>query len=217
MITMNRILALTVAAVLVLGMLVTGCSPGETPTPTPSQSPVVTPTPTGSPSPSPDDNGNSNISSVTLSMGPGESPVVGKPAPNFRFTNPDGSTVNLRDLRGKPVMLNFWDIACVSCREEMPYLQQVYDNWTSKGLMFFSVDVGDGVNKVSGYVERNKLNFPVLVDNSGEVALGYGIWSFPMTILIDGQGVILVIKIGAFTSPQQIERDLLSQVFPELT
>ena len=83
--------------------------------------------------------------------------------------------------------------------------------------MFFSVDVGDGVNKVSGYVERNKLNFPVLVDNSGEVALGYGIWSFPMTILIDGQGVILVIKIGAFTSPQQIERDLLSQVFPELT
>jgi len=215
----NRILALLAAAVLAVGMLLTGC-PGNTtsptPTPTPSESPVATPSPTLSPSPSPDNTVVTNVFNVTLTLGPGESPVVGKPAPGFKFTGSDGSTVSLSDFRGKPVMLNFWNISCQPCYEEMPYLQKTYEDWTDKGLVFFSIDVGDRFNSVTGYVGRNKLTFPVLVDGSGELALGYGIWSFPTTMLIDRDGTILKIQIGAFSSPQQIETKFLSLVFPEL-
>ena len=188
-------------AVLALVTLITGCSPGDNSTPSPSSGSQPA----------------TAVSSVSLNTGPGESPEVGKPAPNLKFTDTDGNAVTLHSLQGKPVLVNFWNIDCVPCFEEMPFFQQVYDNWTSEGLVFLSIDIGDTVNKVIGYADRNKLSFPMLVDSKSEVALGYGIRSFPTTILVDREGIILTIKIGGFTSRQQIETELLSQVFPEPT
>jgi len=60
---------------------------------------------------------------------------VGEPAPDFKLQNLDGQYISLSDLRGKPVLLNFWATWCKFCRDEMPYLQQVYEEWSGKGLV----------------------------------------------------------------------------------
>ena len=54
---------------------------------------------------------------------------VGNPAPDFQLLTLDGNPVPLSDLQGKPVLINFWQVRCPPCRVEMPYLQQVYEEW----------------------------------------------------------------------------------------
>lgn len=98
----------------------------------------------------------------------------------------------------------------------MPYLQEVSDIWTSQGLVFLSIDIGESANKVSGYAARNKMTFTVLLDTKSEVGLRYGVMALPTTILIGRDGKVLQIKVGAFVSRQEIETKFLSLVFPEL-
>ena len=64
---------------------------------------------------------------------------VGKPAPDFRLSDLAGEEVNLSDFEGKPVLLNFWAGWCRPCKEEMPYLQQVYEEWSDRGLVVLTV------------------------------------------------------------------------------
>ncbi|MFC2023018.1 TlpA family protein disulfide reductase [Chloroflexota bacterium] len=146
-----------------------------------------------------------------------ESPEVGKLAPTFTLQDTNGNTVSLKELRGSPVMINFWATWCVPCGEEMPYLQEIYDIWTSRGLVFLSVDTGEGADKVRDYLTERSLTFPVLLDSDQEVALKqYGLMYLPTTVLVDRDGVILAMPFGGFVSRQQIETELLSLVFPDM-
>jgi len=137
-------------------------------------------------------------------------------APNFELQNLEGKTVSLQSFRGKPVMINFWATWCIPCAEEMPFLQEINDEWTSKGLVFLSIDTGEDVTKASGYMERGGYEFTVLVDPNNEVAIRYGIQYLPTTLIIDRDGKLLATKIGGFFNKAEIENDYLSLVFPEL-
>jgi thiol-disulfide isomerase/thioredoxin len=137
-------------------------------------------------------------------------------APDFELENLDGKSVSLSSFRGKPVMINFWATWCIPCAEEMPLLQELHDDWSSKGLVFLSIDVGEDATKASGYMQREGYDFPVLLDNRSEVAIKFGIQYLPTTLLIDRDGTLLAMKIGAFFNMAEIENDYLAQVFPEL-
>ncbi len=144
-------------------------------------------------------------------------PQVGKLAPDFTLQNTDGDTVTLSELRGSPVMINFWATWCGPCGEEMPYLQEIYDIYTPMGLVFLSVDTGESADKVRGYLTDRSLTFPVLLDSDQKVSLDkYGLQYLPTTVLIDEDGIILKMPFGGFLSRQQIEQELLSLVFPDI-
>ena len=138
---------------------------------------------------------------------------VGNLAPDFQFQNLEGQTISLGELQGKPVLINFWQTQCAACVYEMPHIQQVYDEWSDKGLVVLVVNMGESPSRVGEFLQRYGFSFPVLLDTRGNIAQKYNIQYIPATFLIDKEGIIQAIKVGPFQSKEEIER-MLSKVFP---
>ena len=119
-----------------------------------------------------------------------------KAAPDFHLKNLDGQVVSLSDFRGKPVLINFWASWCGPCREEMPYLQQVYDEWTGKGLVLLAIDIGETPAAINKFFVENNLSLLVLLDSDKQVGQEYGITGVPETFLIGRDGRILYKHVG---------------------
>ena len=105
-------------------------------------------------------------------------------------------------------MLNFWATWCPPCRAEMPYLQQIYDEWKGRGLALLTIDVGESPSRVRSYLQSNNLSLPVLLDTGKEVRDKYGVRAYPTTFFIDEDGIIRGVKVGAFRSKAEIEQYL---------
>lgn len=116
--------------------------------------------------------------------------VPGTPAPDFTLQALDGSTVRLSDLRGRPVLLNFWASWCPPCREEMPYLQEVQNAYADAGLVVVAINLDESVATIQSFLGRNNLRLPVLLDRDLRVTQRYGIIPLPTSFFIDRQGVV---------------------------
>jgi len=137
-----------------------------------------------------------------------ENPWIGKPALDFQFQNSDGQYTSLSNFEGKPVLINFWAIRCPPCRSEMPYIQEVYDEWHSKGLVLLAINIGESPSQIVEFMQSNNLNFPVLLDTEGKIAAQYSIQYIPTSFLIDENGIIQAWKVGAFSGRAEIESEL---------
>ncbi len=136
-------------------------------------------------------------------------------APEFTLQSVNGSTINLNDFRGRPVMLTFWRINCSACQFQMPFTQALYDKWSSDSLAVLTINVGDRASDVKDYVTSRGITYPVLLDPQGQVAQDYGIVGVPTTYFIDGQGILKAYQIGAFQNENAMESAIKS-VFPSL-
>lgn len=141
-----------------------------------------------------------------------EGTEVGDLAPDFQLLGLDQQPVSLGDLRGKPVMLNFWATWCYPCVSEMSYLQEIYEGYSGEGLVLLTIDLGESSSQVEEFMQKHNLSLPVLID-SGAVADRYGILWLPTTFFIDGEGIIKGWKIGAFLSKAELEEQL-SKIMP---
>ncbi len=129
-------------------------------------------------------------------------------APDFTLQNLDGQTVSLGDFRGKPVLLNLWATWCGPCRGEMPFIQEVFEDteWTERGLVILAVNLGESTAAVQEFMDKNGLSFTVLLDTKNEVGTQYNARYIPTTYLIDKDGIIRNIKVGAFARKSDIDR-----------
>jgi cytochrome c biogenesis protein CcmG/thiol:disulfide interchange protein DsbE len=119
----------------------------------------------------------------------------------------------LEELRGSPIALNFWAIWCDPCRLEMPELQSAATRYADQGLVVLGVNAAEPPNQVQAFMDELKLTFPTVIDETGRIAIQYGVYAFPTTIWIDAQGVIRARHIGPL-SRQDIDRyvaDLLGR------
>jgi len=133
----------------------------------------------------------------------------GNLAIDFQLKNLVGETVSLNELRGSPVMLNFWASWCGPCRSEMPLLQQIYDEYKDKGLVILAINIREDLSTVRQFMQSNNLSFPVLLDANGSVALKYNAARIPTTYFIDKDGIIQSVpKVGTFSSKAEIEQYL---------
>ena len=139
--------------------------------------------------------------------------TVGKAAPDFELQNLEGQSISLNDLKGKPVLINFWATWCGPCVFEMPYLQEIHDEWSGKGLMVLAINRGESSSKVEQFLQSNNLSLPVLLDTKLDVFRRYNIRSIPTTFFIDKDGIIQVKVIGAFPNKEAIE-NRLSKIMP---
>jgi len=130
------------------------------------------------------------------------------PAPDFALQDLEGQTVTLSDLRGSPVMLNFWATWCGYCVEEMPYIQQIYEERQDMGLVILAINIKETHAKAQEFMERNSLSFTVLLDTDGAISLKYNVSGIPVTFFIDKDGIIQARKTGAFRNTAEIENYL---------
>jgi len=110
------------------------------------------------------------------------------PTPDFTLPDPAGKKVSLKDFRGKLVMLNFWATWCVPCREEMPTMERLYQEFKNRGFVIVAVSVKDKKTEALAFIKELKLTYPVVFDPEGEVGLLYGAWALPATYLIGAKG-----------------------------
>ena len=138
------------------------------------------------------------VIAVTLGRGSssGPSAQLGKPAPAFSLERLDGGRLALDDLRGRPVVLNFWASWCLPCREEAPLLTKLAADFADRGLVVVGVVYQDSATNAIDFMRRYAQTYPGLLDPSGRTALDYGVYGIPETYFIDRAGVIRGRQIG---------------------
>ena len=127
-----------------------------------------------------------------------ESPRVGFRAPTFSLPDIKGNIVNLLDLRGKVILLNFWATWCGPCTVEMPSMEQLYREFHEEGFEILAVSSDlQGQLITKPFKEQFGLTFPILHDLRQEVNIAYHIRSIPASVLIGKDGVITYRVPGA--------------------
>ena len=118
-------------------------------------------------------------------------------APNFSLRTAEGKTIELQNLQGKVVVINFWASWCPPCRSEIPGLLEVYRKYRPKGLEIVGISLDrDGWRKVSPLVRELNIDYPVVMGNDDVVHAYGGIRSIPTTIIIDRDGKIIYRVVG---------------------
>ena len=110
------------------------------------------------------------------------------PTPEFNLTTPDGKKISLKDFRGNVVLLNFWASWCVPCREEMPAMEKLYQEYKQKNFVVLAVAVKDRKQDAVDFVKELKITYPIALDPEAQVGSLYGAWGLPATYLIGPNG-----------------------------
>lgn len=126
-----------------------------------------------------------------------EAPKAGFLAPDFRLTSLEDGSVRLSDLRGKPVILNFWATWCPPCRREMPALEAIWQRYGRGGVLVLGIDEGEQPSVVARFArEQVGTTFPLLLDRQQEVGARYNVRAIPTTVFVDPSGRIQDIVVG---------------------
>lgn len=135
----------------------------------------------------------------------------GKPAPGFTLTDTDGKKVSLADLKGHPVVVNFWATWCGPCKLEMPWFQEFATKYKPQGLVILGLSQDDGIApaEVAHAAKKIGVSYPVLLpDGKDVVSKAYGgVDYLPETFYIDRTGKVVNVNAGA-PSKDQMENEI---------
>jgi cytochrome c biogenesis protein CcmG/thiol:disulfide interchange protein DsbE len=125
-------------------------------------------------------------------------PQQGFLAPDFELKTPKGETIKLSDLRGQAVLVNLWASWCPPCRAEMETIEKIYQEYQDQGFTVLAVNMTyqDEPLEVMPFVSEHGLTFPILLDETGEMAKAYQLKSLPSSYFINREGTITEIVIG---------------------
>ena len=108
----------------------------------------------------------------------------------------DAKTVNLKDYRGRFVLLNFWATWCSPCLKEMPDFEKAYLQMGHDKLIVLAVGMGESIEKIKAFSNKYGFSFPLLADNKMEITKLYGVRNIPVTYMIGPDGVVLGRALG---------------------
>ena len=143
-------------------------------------------------------------------MRPGDSlppDPVGTAAPGFELPGLNGGSLGTDDLVGSPALVTFWASWCATCKDDMPLLNRVADEWAGRGVQVLGVVVNDDADKAAAVAVEQGLSYPSVVDDSGTVGGSYGVVGTPETFLLDADGDIVAKWAGSLPAPD-LERAL---------
>lgn len=124
---------------------------------------------------------------------------AGKEAPDFALKDLAGNVVRLSNLKGKPVLVNFWATWCPPCKEEMPAIEKAYQKYRDLGWVFLGLDMKEDAATVSKFVKDGKYSWTFLLDSDGHAAASYLVTGVPESYLVDRNGLVQDFKIGGMS------------------
>jgi thiol-disulfide isomerase/thioredoxin/outer membrane lipoprotein-sorting protein len=122
--------------------------------------------------------------------------LTGKDAPLFRGVSLDGKTYSLAELKGKPVLLDFWATWCGPCIRSMPTLDKIHNDYRDKGLVVLGIDVGEKRETVEKFLQTKPIAYPVIMGDEAGIPSAYGIQVFPTFVMIGPDGKVSATQFG---------------------
>ncbi len=130
-------------------------------------------------------------------MSGADSPLVGKAAPTFELELLDGKKYKLADHKGKVVVMEFWATWCGFCLQSMPMVDEVTREFAGRGVELLAVNMEESPEQVKPMLERHKFKMPVAMDRDGVAAARYSVTSLPQVVVVDRDGKVARLFIGA--------------------
>lgn len=127
----------------------------------------------------------------------------GREAPDFDLTTFSGEPLQLSSYRGQIVVLNFWASWCPPCREETPLLETSQDN-LGDDVVLIGIDIWDTDGDARDFLAEFGVTYIVAPDDTGEVAIDYGVTGVPETFVIDADGQIVARLTGPVRTLDQL-------------
>jgi len=112
-------------------------------------------------------------------------------APDFSFTTAEGEFIELEDLRGKVVVLDFWGVWCPPCRESVPSLRSLHKRFSKDpAFVMIGIDVRDEEETWRAFIAENKMVWHHFRDKQNEIVRAFGVRAFPTYMVIDHEGIV---------------------------
>lgn len=127
-------------------------------------------------------------------------------APDFTITSFAGETITLSELRGRPVIINFWASWCPPCREEAPYLEATWRKYKDQGVIFIGVDYADTESKALAYLEEFDITYFNGPDIGTRISQAYRMDGVPETYFVAKNGELRGVHVGPLQPPQLDEK-----------
>ncbi len=123
--------------------------------------------------------------------------LAGKPAPAFRVLSLDGKAYDLAGLKGKVVLLDFWASWCGPCRQEMPELGKLQEEYRTSGFVLIGLDVGEDRATVESYLKKSGVIHAIGLADGTNMAFDYKVSALPTYVLIGRDGIVVGYQIGS--------------------
>ena len=202
--------ALVLGGIFVLAPETTGLVPTPSPVPSPSATASPSAGASAGPSGSPD-------ASATSSASPsaGELFGIGQPAPPLLVPQVGGGTIDLADLKGKPVWINFMATWCPPCQDEFPLMNGFAARYAAEGLVVIAVDVKEDEGTVAAFAESLGSTLPMGLDATGAASETWDALALPVHFWIDADGIVRDGALGGI-GPDIMARGLQT-ILPDVT
>ena len=134
----------------------------------------------------------------------GSQAVSGNDAPSFELPLLDGSgMLTDEDLKGRPVVVNFWASWCIPCREEAPLLEKAWKAYRDDGVIFLGVNIKDAESDAKRFVEEFGITYPTVRDLDQGLTKGFGVRGLPETFFVDHRWTFIGAISGVEESNEQ--------------
>ncbi len=132
--------------------------------------------------------------------------------PRFSGKTFDGDVINSRDLSGGVTVVNFWASWCGPCRAEQAQLERLWNRFRDRGVRFLGVNTRDTQVDGRAFLDEFGVSYPSIFNRDASVAFAFRVAYMPSTFVLDRQGRVAAVVIGATRSEEQLARAIEREV-----